>query len=248
MIYYSGFTAEVNICGHLGQTNCKEFYSIKNKYQYTTVKYLYINSKFDYDNPGAEPTYEIKDMDIYLGYYGTWYYTHKLFTNEVVKSNTTSYIFDSDARYTNFLYVNSYQVAKVELKLDKEFDRYTIYSPSSFLSSNPNPGVLIQTASSGLSSVSQMLIVLCLFSQVGGLYFFMRSLLFTVLDTFNRKMFQTEVVNLLRFMKTNSNSLAPEYEPNDFNLSRRVTKVKPVLSANQNGNSIKNEKEVGSFQ
>ena len=61
MIYYSGFTAEVNICGHLGQTNCKEFYSIRKKYQYTTVKYLYINSKFDYDNPGAEPIYEIKE-------------------------------------------------------------------------------------------------------------------------------------------------------------------------------------------
>ena len=187
-------------------------------------------------------------MDIYLDYYGTFYYTHKLYTNEVIQSNTTSYIFDSDTKYSNYLYLNTYQIARVDLNLAKKYDQYTIYSPGSFLSSNPNPGALIQTASSGLSSVSQMLIVLCLFSQVGGLYFFMRSLLFTVLDTFNRKMFQTEVVNLLRFMKSNSNSLAPEYEPNDFNLSRRVTKVKPVSYANQNGKSIQNEKEVRSFQ
>ena len=183
-------------------------------------------------------------MDIYLDYYGTWYFTHKLVSNEVVQSGTTSYIYDSNAKFTNYMYVNSYQVVKIDLHLSRDFDRYTFYNPGNFLTSNPNPGQVIKTASTGQSSLIQMLIILCLLSQIGGLHSFMYSLLSTVIETFNKKMYQIEISNLLRFIKSNSNSSAFEYNPSEFNLGQIGSKVKPISDENQEANNMKNGNKV----
>ena len=183
-------------------------------------------------------------MDVYLDYYGTWYFTHKLISNEVVQSGTTSYIYDSNAKFTNYMYLNSYQVVKIDLNLSKDFDRYTFYNPGNFLTSNPNPGQLIKTASADQSGLIQMLIILCLLSQIGGLHSFLHSLLSTVMENFNRKLFQIEISNLLRFIKSNSNSSAPEYNPSEFNLGQIGSKVKPISDENQEANDMRNENKV----
>ena len=240
-LIYSGFTAEINVCGSSGQTNWKNGMAIKTKYQSTSFKYLYVSSKFDYDNPGPEPTYYIKDIDIYVGLYGISLFTQKLFCNEVVQSDTKSYIYGSEAKFSNYIFDSQYNMAKVEMEIAKEYDRYTIYEPVNILSSNLIGGQLIQTASSGQSSIIKMFIILWLIAQVGGLYSFIHSLLSIVIVTFNRKVCQTEILNLLKFIKLKSCIQMPNYDPSDFNLSRNVVKVKPVSDINKISQKMKNE-------
>ena len=241
---YSGFTAEINLCGHLGQTNCKNGTAIKSKYQYTSVKYIYVSSKFDYNNPGSEPIYYIKDMDIVLGYYGVSYFTQNLFCDEVIQSDTKSFIYSSEVKFSNYLFVSANQFAKVEMEIAKEYDRYSIYKPDNFLSSNPIGGQLIQTASSGKSPIVKMFIIMCLIAQVGGLYSFIHSLFSIVVVAFNRKVCQTEILNLLKFIKSKLNNRMPSYDPSEFQLSKNRIKVKPVSDINKVGSDMKNEEKV----
>ena len=183
-------------------------------------------------------------MDVYLDYYGISYFTHKIVSNEVVQSGTTSYIYDSNTKFTNYMYENFYEVVRIDIYLSRDFDRYTFYNPGNFLTSNPNPGQVIKTASTGQSSLIQMLIILCLLSQIGGLHSFVHSLISTVMETLNKKLFQIEISNLLRFIKSNSNSSAFEYNPSEFNLGQIGSKVKPISDENQEANNMKNGNKV----
>ena len=241
---YSGFTAEINVCGQLGQTNCKNGTAIKSKYQFSTFKYLYVSSKFDYNNPGSEPIYYLKDMDIKIGYYGVSYFTQKLICDEVIQSDSKSYIYGSEAKFSNYLFSNSYQYAKVEMNIAKEYDRYTVYNPDNILSSNLIGGQLIQTASSGQSPIIKMFIILCLIAQVGGLYSFIHSLFSIVVVAFNRKVCQTEILNLMKFIKLKSRIQMPYYDPSEFQLRKNGIKVKPVSDINKVGSDMKNKEKV----
>ena len=233
------------MCGHLGQTNWKEFYSIKGKYQWTTIKYLWVNAKFDYDNPGSEPIYSLESRDVYLGYYGTWYYDLDISPTEVVDSEVVSTYYKTDSEFTNFLYVNSYQVVKMTILLQKEFERYTLYSPGNFLSSNPNIGQLIVCLGTNSSTIIQMFLILCLFSQIGGLYSFMQIIFSKLIESFNRRMFLLETINILRFLKNNSENAHLDYDPKEFDLKRSITgKVKPVQNSDFKAKSIKSSDKV----
>lgn len=209
------------------------------------MRYIYVKSKFNYDSPGSKPEYVIENMDIRVGYYGYWHISHKLYPNEIVESGKTTQIYNSDVRLADYIHSNNYQIMKFDLFLSKEFDRYTIYDPGNFFSSNPNPGVLIQTSSSGQSSLLQMFIILCLLSQIGGLYSFIHWLVSVVFETINKKLYQMEIINLLRFLKVNTINVGATYHPQEFNLNRAGSRVKPIPDGNSRSIvETKNENSV----
>ena len=183
-------------------------------------------------------------MIISIGYYGFSYFTQKLICNEVYQSDTKSYIYESDVKFSNYLFTSSDQFAKVEMEIAKEYDRFTVYNPDNILSSNLIGGQLIQTASSGQSPIIKMFIILCLIAQVGGLYSFIHSLFSIVVVAFNRKVCQTETLNLMKFIKSKLNSPMPGYDPNEFQFNKSRIKVKPVTDINKVESDMRNKEKV----
>ena len=187
------------------------------------MRYLYVNSNFDYNNPSSLPVHSIESKDIYLNYYGYWEYQIDLNGHEIVQNNVITNFYEAHDQFTYYEYGDFWQVIKIDILLGKSYDSYKILGESSLMSINNINGILMMYSNINSISVIKLYIILTIFSNIGGIFSFFHFLFGKAIELINEKIMTMEAINIMRYVKQNKQNSKISFIPEEFQLSRVKT-------------------------